>query len=56
MTNGENRRVPDVAYRVFNKSFENPSLDEGFAEVITVPFIPVFDNPKAKELFQQWTG
>lgn len=32
-------KVPEVAYRVYNKKYEEPSIDEGIDEIINVPFI-----------------
>lgn len=39
--------VPEVAYNVFEKQFEDPNLKEGFDEIIRMPFIPRnVDNPE----------
>ena len=53
---GEQRRVPEVGYRIFEKEFEQPSADEGFSEVRNIDFVPVFDSESDEELFQQWTS
>lgn len=53
---GQQRRVPEVGYRVFEKRFEQPSADEGFDEVRNLDFIPVFDSDDDKKLFRQWAS
>ena len=54
-TKGEVRRIPMVAYRVYDKYFEPPTTGEGIAEVIEVDFSPKFDDLADKALFGQWT-
>ena len=34
VTKGERKHVPEVAYRMYNKSFEDPDKAEGFEKVI----------------------
>lgn len=55
LTGGEIRRVPDVGYNVFRKNYQDPSTDEGFSEVVQIPFIAQFQKPSAEKLFKQWT-
>ena len=52
---GLQRRVPDVAYRTYDKYFEKPETAEGFSEVKLIDFVPKFDSESEKELFKQWT-
>jgi bifunctional polynucleotide phosphatase/kinase len=47
--------VPGVAYAMFEKGFQEPSLSEGFTEIIKANFAPAFDNDKAKEEYTQFT-
>merc|ERR1719327_108467 len=58
ITDGQRRRIPDVAFRSFTSKFNAPTKEEGFAEVVQVPFVPEFDHksvhPRAKELFAKW--
>jgi len=55
-TNGEVRRIPDVAYRAFNKGFQAPSKSEGFDEIVEIAFIPdLRDDEKFKSLFTGFT-
>ena len=54
-TNGVMRRVPDVAFNIFKKNFEEPGSDEGFSEIKKIEFAPRFANKQDEELFHQWT-
>ena len=48
------RKVPSVAYNTFLKNFEEPSLDEGFIEIIPIEFKLDLDHIyNHKELFLQ---
>lgn len=38
VSKGEVDRIPEVAYRIFNKKYEEPSKDEGIDEIEKVPF------------------
>ncbi|BFZ16485.1 hypothetical protein BsWGS_19524 [Bradybaena similaris] len=54
-TKDEVRRVPDVGYNIFKKDFAEPTIKEGFTEIIKVNFTPRFDDKTDEELFQHWT-
>lgn len=54
-TKGEVRRIPDVAYRVYEKNYEEPELAEGLKEIRRVDFVPVFDSEDDEQLFKKWT-
>jgi len=55
-TKGEVRRIPEVAYRTYNKNFSLPDKTEGFTEVRTIDFVPDFINDAAFEtIWKQWT-
>jgi len=54
-TRGDVRRVPDVGYNVYKKNFAAPSIAEGFSEIVTIDFVPQFDNKKDESVFLQWT-
>lgn len=38
MSSGEISTIPDVAYNVYNKKYKEPTLDEGFSEIINIEF------------------
>ena len=44
-------KIPDVVYRIFDKNFEYPSLNEGFDEVNEVLFSLDFIDEKHKKEF-----
>jgi hypothetical protein len=48
------RRIPDIAYNMFNKRFEMPTTKEGFTKVEEIPFGISFDKPEHRELFCHW--
>lgn len=45
------RRIPDVAYNVYKKNFEEPTKSEGFESVTKVTFKPTFENDDEKQYF-----
>lgn len=49
------RNVPIVTYRVYNKNFEEPDLDEGFDTIQKVKFIPNFETKRDEELFLEFS-
>ncbi|PRP86814.1 bifunctional polynucleotide phosphatase/kinase-like [Planoprotostelium fungivorum] len=49
------RRIPDVAYRMYEKSFEEPTKEEGFTSVTKIDFFPQFPTEEHKRLFLQRT-
>lgn len=53
---GAKRRVPLVGYRVYEKNFELPTVDEGFTEVRSLEFVPQFASRNDRELFMHWTS
>ncbi|EFC41382.1 predicted protein [Naegleria gruberi] len=52
---GGHPHVPGVGYNTYNKKLEEPSEDEGFSEVKTIDFVPVFENDQEKEEFYMYT-
>lgn len=55
-SDGERRRVPEVAYRTYEKYFEYPQTSEGFETVEELEFVPKFDSEEEEKLFNQWTS
>ena len=43
---GERDRVPEIAYRIYQKNFIEPTESEGCREVITIPFKVQKDTPE----------
>jgi len=46
--------VPRMAYNIYKKNFEEPTVGEGFASVTHVNFVPHFEDAQAEEEFQQF--
>jgi bifunctional polynucleotide phosphatase/kinase len=55
LTKGEIRRIPDVGYNMFKNQYEEPDLSEGFTEILSVDFVPTFENEEHEHVFKQWT-
>jgi len=55
VTQGDRRRVPDVAFNVYKSKFEEPTTKEGYSEVCIVRFVPNFKTDEEKRLFLQRT-
>ena len=55
-TDGKVRRDPNVGYNVYKKNYNDPAKNEGFDDIIRIPFQPTFKSDKEKALFLQWTG
>lgn len=51
LSEGSIRRVPEVAYNIYKKKYEAPSLDEGFETIEKVQFVPKFKSDKERTLF-----
>ena len=44
--NGSRDRVPDIAYRIFDKNYQEPSIDEGVDSVVEIPYKIDVDAPR----------
>eukprot|EP01125_Pyxidicula_operculata_P010082 TRINITY_DN331_c0_g1_i2.p1 TRINITY_DN331_c0_g1~~TRINITY_DN331_c0_g1_i2.p1 ORF type:complete len:511 (-),score=124.21 TRINITY_DN331_c0_g1_i2:123-1655(-) len=47
--------VPDIAYNMFKKNFQMPSIAEGFSTVVQIPFAPSFNSEQEERLFNELT-
>jgi bifunctional polynucleotide phosphatase/kinase len=55
-TKSKVRRIPDVGYNVYKKDFVEPSVKEGFTDVIKIDFEPNFATKDDEILFKHWTS
>lgn len=55
ITDGAYRRVPTIAYNIYNKHFEAPTTDEGFESVQTVDFCLRLASEREQRLFAERT-
>ena len=55
-TESEVRRVPDVAYNMYKKNYEEPEKSEGFSAIETVDFEANFIDERHEKIFRQWTS
>jgi bifunctional polynucleotide phosphatase/kinase len=54
-TKGKVRRVPDVGYNTYKSQYEEPTVSEGFSEILKIDFVPIFDDSEHEATFKQWT-
>jgi len=55
LTRGATAAIPDIAYNTYNKRFELPDLNEGYADVCQINFLPDFRNEEERKHFLQWS-
>ncbi|XP_018325065.1 uncharacterized protein F21D5.5 [Agrilus planipennis] len=47
-------KVTDAVIHSYNKNYKEPTLDEGFNEIVRVDFVPVFENPEKEKLYKMF--
>ena len=55
LTRNSNKNIPDIAYNVLSKKYKSPSMDEGFTEVINIPFTLEFESSIHKKEFYKFS-
>ena len=55
VSKGDYGVTPMVAYNMFQKQYQKPSLGEGFSEIKEIGFRRHHPNTKHRNLFNQWT-
>lgn len=51
LLNPSHAKINKVTLNTYNKYYKEPTLKEGFAEIVTVNFIPKFRNEEEKKLY-----
>lgn len=51
MTNGNTKKIPQIAYNIFKKNYVEPNINEGFESVQHITFVPNFENELHKKIF-----
>jgi hypothetical protein len=41
-------------YNMYNKNYNRPTKNEGFDNVIEIPFIPKFDDDTSEKKWKMW--
>ncbi|KAJ8903911.1 hypothetical protein NDN08_000442 [Rhodosorus marinus] len=49
------RMIPPQAYALYNNGFRKPQLEEGFLDIVSVGFVPVFKDEAHKQAFLECT-
>jgi len=55
-TNEGHEDVPKVAYFTYFKKLQEPNLDEGFTEIVSIDFVPEFDDQNHEHAFLEMTS
>jgi len=53
-SNGERDRVSTIAYNIFKKKFEKPTLKEGFTTIISIPMVFKWKTTEEQKMFEQF--
>lgn len=48
------KSIPIIAYRIFKKKLQEPMNDEGFNEIIKIPFIPYITETNASAFLKHY--
>ena len=51
----DREKVPNIAFNMYKKYFQEPELDEGIDDILPVTFVPTFSSDVEKQIFLQWT-
>lgn len=54
LTDKSHMKVSDIIINSYFKQFEEPTLEEGFKEIVEVPFIPMFSSEKQEQLYRMF--
>ena len=54
LTRLDHKPLPYLAYAKYKKSFERPVVEEGFSEIVHVPFVPNFVGDDSKKLYSMY--
>ncbi|XP_046843122.1 bifunctional polynucleotide phosphatase/kinase-like [Xenia sp. Carnegie-2017] len=51
----DHKPVGRMVFNSYRSSYQEPTLDEGFSEILRINFIPNFENDSDKEMYMQYT-
>lgn len=54
LTDRSHLKVSDIIINSYFKQFEEPTLDEGFKEIVEIPFVPTFNSEKQEQLYRMF--
>lgn len=54
LIDSKHSKINQMVLNTYKKNFEEPTLDEGFSEIVRVNFIPNFRNEGEKELYNMY--
>lgn len=54
LTDKSHQVINDMVFNTYRSKFQEPTLNEGFKEIIRVNFVPEFNSPNMKSLYQNF--
>lgn len=54
LTDKTHTKVGEMVINSFRKNYQPPALNEGFSDIVNVPFIPKFENRQKEELYKMF--
>lgn len=54
LTDTKHSKISKIVLNTFKKNFDEPSMDEGFREIVRVNFVPEFKNEREKCLYEMY--
>lgn len=54
LTDPSHAKISEVIINSYIKNYQQPSLDEGFTEIVAINFVPKFQNEEHQQLYQMY--
>lgn len=54
LTNTKHSKISKIVLNTYKKNFVDPSVDEGFKEIVRVNFVPKFKDDREKCLYEMY--
>lgn len=55
LSGSEHDKVPDMVLFQYRKTFKEPTLEEGFSDVVKINFVPEFESDEIMEKYRMYT-
>lgn len=54
LTDTKHSKINKIVLNSYKKNYQDPSIEEGFKEIVRVNFVPKFKNEKERNLYQMY--
>lgn len=54
LTDTKHSKISKIVLYSFKKNYQEPSIEEGFSEIVRVNFVPTFSNERDKSLYEMF--